>query len=152
MNEFHWKEQSRLDWHDKNGQPRSPELEYRLIAGAVMRVAQVAENLASIIHHIADDLRQERAERAKEKRENRKISHNMIAHMSGQLDTMEPIESLKLGVRARKTMRRCGVETIGDLIGMSADDLLKIKNFGMTSLLEVRTKLEVRSLKLKDDE
>lgn len=62
-----------------------------------------------------------------------------------------PIADLNLSVRARKCMVRLGVTTIGELIRRSGDDLLECKNFGVTSLNEVRDKLTQMNLKLRGD-
>ncbi len=62
-----------------------------------------------------------------------------------------PISDLNLSVRARKCMVRLGLTTIGDLLRRSGDDLLECKNFGVTSLNEVREKLQSYSLKLRGD-
>jgi DNA-directed RNA polymerase subunit alpha len=48
-------------------------------------------------------------------------------------------------------MVRLGINSIGELIRKSADDLLESKNFGVTSLNEVREKLERHTLKLRGD-
>ena len=62
-----------------------------------------------------------------------------------------PVSDLGLSVRARKCMIRLGITTIGELIRRSGDDLLECKNFGVTSLNEVREKLEPHSIKLRGD-
>ena len=62
-----------------------------------------------------------------------------------------PISELNLSVRARKCMTRLGLTTIGELIRKSGDDLLECKNFGVTSLYEVREKLEQVGLKLRGE-
>jgi len=62
-----------------------------------------------------------------------------------------PIADLNLSVRARKCMVRLGLTTIGELIRRTGDDLLECKNFGVTSLNEVREKLTLHSLKLRGD-
>jgi DNA-directed RNA polymerase subunit alpha len=62
-----------------------------------------------------------------------------------------PIGDLSLSVRARKCMIRLGITTIGELIRRTGDELLECKNFGVTSLNEVRDKLSVHSLKLRGD-
>ncbi len=62
-----------------------------------------------------------------------------------------PISDLNLSVRARKCMVRLGMTTIGELIRKTGDDLLECKNFGVTSLNEVREKLTQLSLKLRGD-
>ena len=62
-----------------------------------------------------------------------------------------PIADLNLSVRARKCVVRLGMTTIGELIRKTGDDLLECKNFGVTSLNEVRDKLTQMSLKLRGD-
>ncbi|MCI0491346.1 MAG: tetratricopeptide repeat protein [Planctomycetes bacterium] len=62
-----------------------------------------------------------------------------------------PIAELNLSVRARKCMVRLGLSTIGELVRRTGDDLLECKNFGVTSLNEVREKLTIQNLKLRGD-
>jgi DNA-directed RNA polymerase subunit alpha len=62
-----------------------------------------------------------------------------------------PISDLNLSVRARKCMIRLGLNTIGELVRRTGDDLLECKNFGVTSLNEVREKLTQNGLKLRGD-
>ena len=62
-----------------------------------------------------------------------------------------PIADLNLSVRARKCMVRLGISTIGELVRRTGDDLLECKNFGVTSLNEVREKLTLQNLKLRGD-
>src|SRR5262249_36609799 len=63
----------------------------------------------------------------------------------------KPVSDLNLSVRARKCMNRLGINTLGELIQRSADELLESKNFGMTSLSEVREKLRQQGLTLRGD-
>ena len=63
----------------------------------------------------------------------------------------KPVADLNLSVRARKCMIRLGINTIGDLVRRTGDDLLECKNFGVTSLNEVREKLSALSLKLRGE-
>ncbi len=62
-----------------------------------------------------------------------------------------PIADLNLSVRARKCMVRLGLSTVGELVRRTGDDLLECKNFGVTSLNEVREKLTLHNLKLRGD-
>lgn len=62
-----------------------------------------------------------------------------------------PISDLNLSVRARKCMTKLGIQTVGDLLSRSGDDLLECKNFGVTSLNEVREKLNEMGLKFKNE-
>ncbi len=63
----------------------------------------------------------------------------------------KPVSDLNLSVRARKCMNRLGIASLGELIHRSADELLEAKNFGMTSLNEVREKLRQMGLNLRGD-
>ncbi len=60
-----------------------------------------------------------------------------------------PIEQLDLSIRARRCMDNLEIRTVGDLIQHSEAALLASKNFGQTSLNEVRRKLEGMGLALK---
>ena len=62
-----------------------------------------------------------------------------------------PISELNLSVRARKCMTRLNITTIGDLVRKTGDALLECKNFGVTSLNEVRQKLAEHGLKLRGE-
>jgi DNA-directed RNA polymerase subunit alpha len=63
----------------------------------------------------------------------------------------KPVSDLNLSVRARKCMNRLGINTLGELIQRTADELLESKNFGMTSLTEVRERLAQYGLTLRGD-
>ena len=53
----------------------------------------------------------------------------------------KPIGDLNLSVRARKCMSKLNIQTVGDILKHTGDELLECKNFGVTSLNEVRDKL-----------
>jgi len=63
----------------------------------------------------------------------------------------KPISDLNLSVRARKCMTKLGIQTVGELIVHTGDELMECKNFGVTSLNEVREKLTELGLKLKNE-
>jgi DNA-directed RNA polymerase subunit alpha len=63
----------------------------------------------------------------------------------------KPISELSLSVRARKCMSKLNIQSVGDLAKRTGDELLECKNFGVTSLNEVRDKLATLGLKLKND-
>lgn len=63
----------------------------------------------------------------------------------------KPISELNFSVRARKCMNRLGIASVGELLQRTADELLEMKNFGQTSLTEVREKLTELNLKLRGD-
>jgi DNA-directed RNA polymerase subunit alpha len=60
-----------------------------------------------------------------------------------------PIEELDLSERPRNCLKRARVDTIGQLVQKSEDDLLAITNFGSKSLEEVLQKLDERGLALR---
>ena len=63
----------------------------------------------------------------------------------------KPIADLNLSVRARKCMIRLGINLLSELVRRTGDDLLECKNFGVTSLNEVREKLTQHGMKLRGD-
>jgi DNA-directed RNA polymerase subunit alpha len=75
------------------------------------------------------------------------------SHMSPDEQALldRPISDLNLSVRARKCMARLQLNTIGELIRKTGDDMLESKNFGVTSLNEVREKLTDLGLKMRGD-
>ncbi len=60
-----------------------------------------------------------------------------------------PIEDLDLSERPRNCLKRAQVNTVGELLLKSEDDLLAITNFGQKSLDEVIVKLDERGLSLR---
>jgi DNA-directed RNA polymerase subunit alpha len=59
------------------------------------------------------------------------------------------IEELELSERPRNCLKRARVDTIGQLVQKTEDDLLAITNFGSKSLEEVLQKLDERGLSLR---
>jgi DNA-directed RNA polymerase subunit alpha len=60
-----------------------------------------------------------------------------------------PIEELDLSERPRNCLKRARIDSIGQLVQKSEDDLLAITNFGSKSLEEVIQKLDERGLSLR---
>jgi DNA-directed RNA polymerase subunit alpha len=54
----------------------------------------------------------------------------------------KPIEELELSVRAHNCLINAGIKRIIDLVNLSEDEVLKIKNFGRKSLNEVRENMK----------
>ena len=61
----------------------------------------------------------------------------------------KPVSALELSVRARKALQQLGVQTIGDLASRTEAELMGVKNFGQTSLVEIREKLAQYNLDLR---
>ena len=58
------------------------------------------------------------------------------------------ISALGLSVRAYNCLEAENIQTVGDLVSRTEDDMLKVRNFGKTSLDEIREKLGDLGLKL----
>jgi DNA-directed RNA polymerase subunit alpha len=71
---------------------------------------------------------------------------------TGSPDLDLPIEDLDLSERPRNCLKRAQVNTVGELVQKSEDDLLAITNFGQKSLDEVLQKLDERGLALRTKE
>jgi DNA-directed RNA polymerase subunit alpha len=69
--------------------------------------------------------------------------------IGGSPDLELPIEDLDLSERPRNCLKRAQINTIGELLHKTEDDLLAITNFGQKSLEEVRAKLDERGLSLR---
>ena len=63
-----------------------------------------------------------------------------------------PIEELELGVRSYNCLKRVGIETIGELVSKSENELAAIPNFGRKSIEEVKETLATHGLNLRGDE
>lgn len=61
----------------------------------------------------------------------------------------QPVDELDLSVRARKALSLLGISTIGQLVSRTEGELMGIKNFGATSLDEIKAKLQERGLSLR---
>ena len=59
-----------------------------------------------------------------------------------------PISDFELSVRSRNCLKKMKIETISDLLNISEIELLSYKNFGETSLKEIKSILETKTLRL----
>ena len=85
--------------------------------------------------------------------EQRKVRAQRLRLSSGENPVLaKPVTDLEFSVRSRKCMQRLSIETIGDLVDKTESDLLATKNFGQTSLNEVKSKLAELSLSLKSSD
>jgi DNA-directed RNA polymerase subunit alpha len=71
------------------------------------------------------------------------------ALQSGELATI--IEDLNLSVRSYNCLKREGINTVGDLVQRSEQELMDIRNFGQKSIDEVKGKLEELGLSLREE-
>jgi len=75
-----------------------------------------------------------------EEKEEKKTRKNQI------LET--PISDFELSVRSRNCLRKMNIVTLSDLLNISEAELLSYKNFGETSLREIKALLETKGLHL----
>jgi DNA-directed RNA polymerase subunit alpha len=59
-----------------------------------------------------------------------------------------PLSQLELSVRASNCLESMNISTLRELIRLREDDLLRIRNFGQTSLEELKVKLVDLNLEL----
>ncbi|WP_409969659.1 DNA-directed RNA polymerase subunit alpha C-terminal domain-containing protein [Bengtsoniella intestinalis] len=55
----------------------------------------------------------------------------------------DSVERLELSVRAKNTLRRAGIHTVGALMDFPAEDLIKIRNSGQKTVNELMQMKEV---------
>lgn len=59
-----------------------------------------------------------------------------------------PISDLELSVRARNCLDGANLQTLRDLVTLSEEEVMNLKNLGKTSLTEIKAKLQERGLSL----
>ncbi len=69
-----------------------------------------------------------------------------LAKRNALLDT--PVTDFELSVRARNCLKKMQIRTLGDLLRITEAELLSYKNFGETSLVEIKTMLASKGLRL----
>ena len=62
-----------------------------------------------------------------------------------------PIADLELSVRARNCLDGANIQTLRDLVTLSENEVMNLKNLGKTSLTEIKAKLAERGLGLGHD-
>ncbi len=65
------------------------------------------------------------------------------------LHSSRSVSELELSVRSRKALQRLGTATLGELCERSESELMTIKNFGLTSLTEIKRELAKQGLSLR---
>jgi len=73
----------------------------------------------------------------------------LVGSGSGSPDLDLSIEDLDLSERPRNCLKRAQINTIGELVLRTEEDLLHITNFGQKSLDEIKLKLDERGLSLR---
>jgi DNA-directed RNA polymerase subunit alpha len=60
-----------------------------------------------------------------------------------------PVESLNLSVRSFNCLKRAGISKVSELLDLTEDEIMKMRNFGKKSLDEIKQVLEERGLSLR---
>ena len=62
------------------------------------------------------------------------------------------IEELELSVRSFNCLKRASINTVQELTQRTEEDMMKVRNLGMKSLVEVKNKLTELGLSLKPND
>jgi DNA-directed RNA polymerase subunit alpha len=60
-----------------------------------------------------------------------------------------PVETLNLSVRSYNCLKRAGISKVSELLDLSEDEIMKMRNFGKKSLDEIKQVLSERGLSLR---
>lgn len=71
-------------------------------------------------------------------------THNKVLEMT--------IEELDLSVRSLNCLKRAGINTVGDLVNTSEDEMMRVRNLGRKSLEEIIGKIQSLGFSLMKDE
>ena len=102
-------------------------------------LASAGDTLRTLVGLVAD---------LEEEPQGLELGETGAAHV-GSPDLDLRIEDLDLTERPRNCLKRAQINTIGELVDRTLDDLLNITNFGQKSLDEVLQKLDERGLSLR---
>lgn len=108
-------------------------------------LGEIKRMMSSKNLHLAQTLEEaEEGESASSKAEREKDEQSRLIS--------RPVEELGLSVRSHHCMSKLGIKTIGDLARKTDRELMAVKNFGGTSLTEVKKKLAAHGLSLPGKE
>lgn len=75
--------------------------------------------------------------------------YQQLTNSEDQEKLNRSVNELNLSVRARKALALLNVTSVGDLVMKTEAELMGVKNFGMTSLLEIKQKLNDMGMGLR---
>lgn len=80
----------------------------------------------------------------------RRSAANLAAGARAENDVLsKSVDELELSVRSRRCLERLGLRTLGDLASRTEAELMAAKNFGVTSLNEIKQQLAAYGLSLR---
>ncbi|MCX7703953.1 MAG: hypothetical protein N2234_07665 [Planctomycetota bacterium] len=62
-----------------------------------------------------------------------------------------PVTKLQLSVRARRCLDTLNIKTLGELVQKTPQELMAVRNFGQTSMAEVKEQLAKFGLSLREE-
>lgn len=108
---------------------------------ALLKAAQILSGHVNIFTSLAEG-----------EEETKEIIFGKEVQPTGGKDLQLSIEDLELPVRVLNCLHRGGINTVGQLVEKTEDDLLALRSFGARSIEDVKEKLEKRGLKLRSKE
>lgn len=151
---------------DLYGDDEAAEKHYRAVAGGGMMFANAQVNLGLLkedqedFDHAAASFRAALTVKGTDIRtalylKNAEASHSMYfdENERKEAERLEnvlrtPITDFELSVRSRNCLAKMGIRTLGDIVTKSESELLNYKNFGETSLSEIKAILTNKNLRL----
>ena len=85
---------------------------------------------------------EEKARKHQEEMEKQRAEHKMAMENRFSTGVNIDLEEMNLSVRAYNCLKRHGINTLQELAGMCEEDLMKVRNLGRKSMMEVVDKLE----------
>ncbi|MEE8169273.1 MAG: DNA-directed RNA polymerase subunit alpha C-terminal domain-containing protein, partial [Phycisphaerae bacterium] len=79
----------------------------------------------------------------------RSAARRMMAVQGSPEILSKPVSELELSVRSRKCLQRLGIDSVADLASRTESELLSIRNFGQTSLSEIKRRLSELGISLR---
>ena len=85
-----------------------------------------------------------------QRRQSRRELFESLRGSGNEAALARPVSEIDFSIRVRKALQLLGVQTLGDLAARTEAELMGVKNFGATSLTEVRERLSQHGLRLRE--
>ena len=85
-----------------------------------------------------------------QRRQSRRELFESLRGSGNEAALARPVSEIDFSIRVRKALQLLGIQTMGDLAARTEAELMGVKNFGATSLTEVRERLTQHGLSLRE--
>lgn len=150
----------------KNQYPRPQDLtdgqreQYHIALDAIFetisKYANLTDNGRYLTYYTEQDLREARLDALRKivptEEQKEIMRENELVNRINYLPNCIPIEELVLSVRAFNALKRSGIDTVGDIVAKTEDELIKTRNLGYNSLNEIKSILRDMGLFLKEED